>query len=264
MLTGSTGCPANGTDSQDQDTSVRARAGNEDLIKVLLIGGSQLLQDSVSHLLDESRFAVRKCVPGVDQAVQTLDEQPGFFSLLIVQLFGNSEVSFFESLAHLKRRAGDIPIVLLAWPVKDLSFLSNSFEAGVDAYLESNISQDGFRKSLDLVVSGEQIFPSRMSPVLKPGSAGPQQNIPTGYQPAANPGPGAHLSTREIEILRHLANGEPNKVIANELQITEATVKVHVKGILRKIGAANRTQAAIWAIHNGLTPVFSLGEGQRP
>ena len=49
------------------------------------------------------------------------------------------------------------------------------------------------------------------------------------------------LSGRELEILRHLASGQANKVIANDLHITEATVKVHVKGILRKIGATNRT-----------------------
>jgi two-component system nitrate/nitrite response regulator NarL len=63
------------------------------------------------------------------------------------------------------------------------------------------------------------------------------------------------LPGREFEILRHLASGRPNKVIANDLNITEATVKVHVKGVLRKIGAANRTQAAIWALHNGLKPI---------
>jgi len=41
--------------------------------------------------------------------------------------------------------------------------------------------------------------------------------------------------------------GEPNKVIAKRLDITEATIKVHVKAILRKVGVANRTQAAMWA-----------------
>jgi two-component system nitrate/nitrite response regulator NarL len=44
--------------------------------------------------------------------------------------------------------------------------------------------------------------------------------------------------------------GEPNKVIARKLEVTEATIKVHVKAILRKIGAANRTQAAMWANEN--------------
>ncbi len=55
------------------------------------------------------------------------------------------------------------------------------------------------------------------------------------------------LSPREAEILRSLMRGEPNKVIARKLDVTEATIKVHVKAILRKVGAANRTQAALWA-----------------
>jgi two-component system nitrate/nitrite response regulator NarL len=58
------------------------------------------------------------------------------------------------------------------------------------------------------------------------------------------------LSNREAEILRCIMQGEPNKVIARKLEVTEATIKVHVKAILRKIGAANRTQAAMWANEN--------------
>jgi two-component system, NarL family, nitrate/nitrite response regulator NarL len=53
-------------------------------------------------------------------------------------------------------------------------------------------------------------------------------------------------------ILRHLAEGLANKVIASEIGIAQATVKVHVKSILTKIGVVNRTQAAIWAMNNGL------------
>jgi DNA-binding NarL/FixJ family response regulator len=52
------------------------------------------------------------------------------------------------------------------------------------------------------------------------------------------------------EILSHLLAGHSNKLIARELGITEATVKVHLKSVLRKIGADNRTQAAIWALAN--------------
>ena len=59
------------------------------------------------------------------------------------------------------------------------------------------------------------------------------------------------LSKREREILRGLVSGWSNKVIARELAITEATVKVHMKALLRKIRITNRTQAAIWANNNG-------------
>lgn len=59
-----------------------------------------------------------------------------------------------------------------------------------------------------------------------------------------------HLSEREKEILHYLVNGFPNKIIARNCRISDATVKVHVKSILRKIGVANRTQAAVWAMLN--------------
>nr|WP_281400119.1 LuxR C-terminal-related transcriptional regulator [Microvirga zambiensis] len=70
---------------------------------------------------------------------------------------------------------------------------------------------------------------------------------------AADPGPKvvdarvSKLSPREADVLRGIMNGEPNKVIARQFDVTESTIKVHVKAILRKIGAANRTQAAMWA-----------------
>jgi len=59
------------------------------------------------------------------------------------------------------------------------------------------------------------------------------------------------LSPREKSVLRCLIEGDSNKCIARKIDIAEATVKVHVKAIFRKIGVQNRTQAAIWAINNG-------------
>ena len=61
-----------------------------------------------------------------------------------------------------------------------------------------------------------------------------------------------NLSVREVETLRSLVRGEPNKIISRRLGITEATVKVHVKAILRKLKVVNRTQAAIWGVSRGL------------
>jgi two-component system nitrate/nitrite response regulator NarL len=63
----------------------------------------------------------------------------------------------------------------------------------------------------------------------------------------------AGLSERELQILDGLVQGHANKVIARMYDITEATVKVHMKSILRKIRVTNRTQAAIWAVENGFS-----------
>ena len=61
------------------------------------------------------------------------------------------------------------------------------------------------------------------------------------------------MTPREHEILQALVTGSSNKMIANRLGITEATVKIHLKTLLRKIDVNNRTQAAIWAVNNGFS-----------
>jgi two-component system nitrate/nitrite response regulator NarL len=60
------------------------------------------------------------------------------------------------------------------------------------------------------------------------------------------------LSDREMQILARLLNGAKNKQIAYELKISDGTVKVRLKAILKKIHVRNRTQAAIWALNHGL------------
>jgi len=87
-------------------------------------------------------------------------------------------------------------------------------------------------------------------------SIGALPQRPTDVPPLRNhPG----LSEREAQILDGLVKGHPNKVIARTCNVTEATVKVHMKSILRKIRVDNRTQAAIWAMANGYAADGSNG-----
>jgi two-component system, NarL family, nitrate/nitrite response regulator NarL len=106
----------------------------------------------------------------------------------------------------------------------------------------SDLSPEALTQSLNLVLLGEKVFPTSLAALL---ISGPVDNV------VEMPGGRRGLSERENQILRSLLKGESNKMIANRLGITEATVKVHLKTVLRKIGAANRTQAAIWALNNG-------------
>jgi len=66
--------------------------------------------------------------------------------------------------------------------------------------------------------------------------------------------PGAELTDREREILRMVAGGKANKQIAAELVISERTARTHVSNILRKLNLSSRTQAALWAVREGLAP----------
>jgi NarL family two-component system response regulator LiaR len=67
--------------------------------------------------------------------------------------------------------------------------------------------------------------------------------------------PGAALTPRELEVLRLIANGMSNKEIARELVLNERTVKGHVSNILAKLGLADRTQAALYAVREGIAPI---------
>ena len=64
---------------------------------------------------------------------------------------------------------------------------------------------------------------------------------------------GAHLTVRQLDVLRRLLKGEPNKVIARQLGLVEGTVKIHIAGILRGLKVRNRTEAVVRARELGLS-----------
>ncbi len=140
-------------------------------------------------------------------------------------------------------------VVLTANEDKDSFF--DCVTSGVDGYLLKNISPVVLIESLRLIMLGEKVFPSMLATWLLDGRTEPRS---TSNQRAAAD---ADLSRREIDVLECLVEGDSNKAIARELSISDATVKVHVKNILRKICVANRTQAAIWALTTGV-----VGDGR--
>jgi two-component system nitrate/nitrite response regulator NarL len=150
-----------------------------------------------------------------------------------------------SAVAQLKRDMPHLLVVVFAENA-ELGLLASSFEAGADGYVLKSISSAALLDSLRLVLHGEKVFPGIVTDFLstlrstqteRPGRAGKVGDV--------------WLTDREIEILRGLALGHTNKRIANSLNLTEATVKVNLKSVLRKLGLTNRTQVAIWAVqHN--------------
>jgi two-component system nitrate/nitrite response regulator NarL len=138
-----------------------------------------------------------------------------------------------------------------------LGDLVSAFRAGADGYFVDIMTCDVFVKSVELVVMGETIFPPAfLSFVLGPDGEQLAETMPLDEKNEAilfttedtlTP----QLSPREKSILHCLIEGNSNKCIARKIDIAEATVKVHVKAILRKIRVQNRTQAAIWGMNNG-------------
>jgi two-component system nitrate/nitrite response regulator NarL len=103
--------------------------------------------------------------------------------------------------------------------------------------------------SLEMVMLGESVLPSEVLRSIMAGVARRRQEPLRNntVEPTVSDLKVCKLSAREAQILGCLREGAPNKVIARKLDVSEATIKVHVKAILRKVGASNRTQAAMWA-----------------
>lgn len=119
-----------------------------------------------------------------------------------------------------------------------------------DGLLLKQIERDVLVKSLELVLLGERVFPAKSLLQLCQTMAADDTESDSANTQARL----ARLSAREREVLLCLEAGHSNKIIARTFGITESTVKVHVKAILRKIVAKNRTQAAVWAKRTGLRP----------
>jgi two-component system nitrate/nitrite response regulator NarL len=131
----------------------------------------------------------------------------------------------------------------------------SAFRAGANGYFVDAITCDVFIKSIELVMMGETIFPPAfLSFALDPESDHVGKAVPRDEEQTilfkAEGTIAPQLSPREKSILHCLIEGDSNKCIARKIDIAEATVKVHVKAILRKIRVQNRTQAAIWGMNN--------------
>ena len=210
--------------------------------KTVLVGRNKLFREGLKSLLAGSQFEV---VAEMDELAELRHGEAMRPELVVVDFTDESERAS-DSIADLKAGQPDVRVAVLA-EVLDSSALSACLAAGAAGFLIKDISVDGLLQSLRLMMLGETVFPTNLAPLLVNGM--------TRVEPMRNVSIGSYgLSEREGQIIRCLAQGDSNKQIANRLGITEATVKVHMKSLMRKIRASNRTQAAIWALHNGLGP----------
>lgn len=132
----------------------------------------------------------------------------------------------------------------------DFDEMVSCFREGIYGYIIA-ASSESLVISLRLIAIGEKVMPSSLAEFLP---MHPNLGLSPGTSQSMKQ---AGLSLREIEILACLVSGHPNKIISRQLEISEATVKVHVKAILRKVGVQNRTQAAIWAVGERLNETLS-------
>lgn len=207
---------------------------------IWLVDAQPLLRAGLRSQLDGKGFHIAVEASAVEEAAQ-INGKGAPAQLIIVDFAQGS-----HSVAKLKSLQPQARVVVLAESA-ELSYLAEMFGAGADGYILKSISANALIESLKLVLLGEKVFPSTLTNFL--GAMQVQQTASNVDRVRIGD---IALSQRELDIIRNLADGQTNKTIAKELAITEATVKVHIKTVLRKLGATNRTQVAIWAVQHGL------------
>lgn len=217
-------------------------------VQTILVCKNSMLREGLKHTLAGTRFAVQ--AETVLDAPYTSEVAPALY-IVDIHLHQSGTADFVKNLKECRE---DARIVVLAEEF-DQEGMMSIMQAGADGYCLSTVACEVLVKYLDLVLMGETVFPAaallsnltnsdRSYRVDRAASSETVEALPAISVGA----PIRTLSSREAEILHCLMQGAPNKIIARKLDVAEATVKVHIKAILRKIRVTNRTQAAMWAV----------------
>ena len=236
-------------------------------LTIVLVHPSRLYTEGLASLLRDTSYSRIDQLACFDNTCYPLNEQDG----KVLFVVGGRTCSEIASIVRSIRNKLDSAYILVINASTRPNDVLAALEAGADGYLRDAISSQTFIRVIELIVEDETILPPEFVKSLRESRDAARESICGGEHDSEEPcesadaknGVKIKLSAREDSILRGLVDGAPNKVIAHKLHITEATVKVHVKAILRKIRVKNRTQAAIWASrHLALTE--ALEHDQEP
>jgi len=217
-------------------------------LAVLVIDSLKLRRAAVASLLkpwaDTNGMEIAEADP--PGALSPTSARPVRMVVLVLGAQGVSDPEPQNWIRSLCSAYAGIPLVLISDREESREAVA-AFEAGVRGFITTNIACPVAIQTFTFIMNGGSFFP----PIaLMPG---PQSN--RARHIGASKGPSMlsvqhnnELTARQQEVLEHLRQGASNKLIGRQLKLRESTVKVHVRQIMRKFGATNRTQAALCAV----------------
>ena len=216
-------------------------------LRVLIVDDHVLVRQGMVSLLG-SLYPGAECIEAANagEAIGIAEADDGI-QLVLVDLKLPDD-NGFDLLERMIAMLPDAAVAVVSVS-ESLDDIARAYAAGVRGYIAKSASHDVLKLALPLMLSGETYVPTIALGALR--SPAPGDRTPD--QPLQRAGK-LSLTRRQQEILVLLANGLKNREIATELDTGEGTVKVHVKTILLKLGASNRTQAVIHALRMGLIP----------
>jgi two-component system nitrate/nitrite response regulator NarL len=208
--------------------------------RLILVGESQLSREGLRQILASDSMIIVDSIARLPEVFPLIRADVDVTDLILFIASENREQDW-DTVREITAEFPEIAIAVLADDCDRTSY-NAAVAAGVRGFLPNSISGAGLGLSLQLIALGENL-------TACPAALAKPQNTAATIANIGRPSElRAPLSERETEILGCLEDGLPNKVIARKLSMAEATVKVHIKAILRKIDVDNRTQAAVWAM----------------
>lgn len=211
-----------------------------------VVAGNSIAREGLSRILSDSGFRILQTASHVDLLVAGGEADTS----IVVADYAYIEAGLIEHIADTRERFPGSRIIIIKESF-DLALMSSIFAAGAHGYVLKDVPYQTFIAMVRLVAMGEKVAPSTLIDVLQHLQSRKQQS----QDPAGSRILG--LNNRERQILNCLALGHTNKMIARDLAMTEATVKLAVKTLFRRLSVNNRTQAAILARQCEVVPSSS-------
>ena len=210
----------------------------EEAATILLIDDHPMLRNGVKQLISmDPRLQVIAEASNGEQGVDLAEQHDPDLILLDLNMPG---MNGLETLDRLRQTALSGRVVVFSVSNHEDDVVS-ALKRGADGYLLKDMEPEELLKALHQAAAGQMVLSEALTPVL---AASLRENRPAAERDIQL------LTPRERDILKLIAQGLPNKMIARKLTITESTVKVHVKHLLKKMKLKSRVEAAVWVLGN--------------
>jgi DNA-binding NarL/FixJ family response regulator len=207
-------------------------------VKLLVIDDHALVREGVKHVLESLEPGTEVLEAG-DAAEALLLAEREAFDLVLLDL-GLPGLDGFQTLELLRERSPALPVIILSGGA-ERNDVVNALDMGAAGFIPKSFTRELMLQAVRLVLAGGVYIPPQ---ALGMGST-VEKPSPVAATPATVRQLG--LTDRQTEVLALIAQGKPNKVIAAELDISEATVKAHMTEVLRALKVTNRAEAAVAA-----------------
>lgn len=208
----------------------------EDQYTIILIDDHPMLRSGVKQLISlEPQLKVIGEASSGQQGIELAEKLDPDLILLDLNMPG---MNGLETLDQLRTRTLSGRVVVFSVSNHEDDAIS-ALKRGADGYLLKDMEPEDLLRSLHQAAAGQVVLSEALTPVL---AASLRESRPSSERDVQQ------LTPRECDILKLIAQGLPNKMIARKLMITESTVKVHVKHLLKKMKLKSRVEAAVWVL----------------